>query len=220
MAVAAPAALAAALIAAGCGGDSEPDPVASATVAVTASTPGSAAGGETTPGGERTVTTSRGAGASTTAGGEGASTTPGGTGTSTAGTATTPRGAGTATTARGKGATTTTGGSSPPPPPPAAKRPATTPAKVPVPAARAKLGRTQRFSGTGDRTLGTLKLDRNAVVRWTVSGATFELRDGAGKLKIAGTGKTGQTFAASGSYRSVKVTASGRWTLSFTSLGS
>ena len=109
----------------------------------------------------------------------------------------------------------------PAPPPPSAKGSATktTPA-VKVPSARAKLGRTQRFSGSGDRVLGTLKLDRSAVVRWTVSGATFEVRDGAGKLKIAGKGKAGQTFAASGSYRSVKVTASGRWTLSFTSLGS
>ncbi len=160
VAVAAPAAVVAVLIAGGCGGDSEPDRVASSTVAATATQTGA----------------------------------------------------------------TTAGGTPPPPPqppPPSAKGPATkTPPAVKVPRARAKLGRTQKFSGSGDRVLGTLKLARSAVVRWTVSGASFEVRDGAGKLEIAGKGKTGQTFAASGSYTSVKVTASGRWTLSFTSLGS
>jgi hypothetical protein len=116
--------------------------------------------------------------------------------------------------------TTTTPQPAPPAAKPKAKPKTTTAPAVKIPAARARLGRTQRFSGDGDRTLGTVKLARSAVVRWTASGGHFELRDGAGKLKISGAGKTGQSFAAAGSYSAVKVTASGRWTLSFTSLGS
>jgi hypothetical protein len=186
---------AAALLAGGCGADGEQDPVASATVTAAATTSVAPTGTTTSSRGERTTTASRGRVPKTT---------PRGTGT------TTSRGAGTTTTRRGEG--------TPPPPPP----PATT-TKAPVvkiPAARAKLGRTQRFAGTGDKVLGTVKLDRNSVVRWTVSGSSFELRDGSGKLKISGKDKTGQSFAAGGSYSSVKVSASGRWTLSFTSLGS
>jgi hypothetical protein len=63
-------------------------------------------------------------------------------------------------------------------------------------------------------------LKRNAVVRWTVTGGgAFTVSDAGGRLKISGRGTSGQTFAESGDYRSVRVTASGRWTLSFASLG-
>ena len=84
----------------------------------------------------------------------------------------------------------------------------------------AKLGKPQTFSGDGDRVIGTLVLKRNAVVRWTLTGGgRFAVRDAGDKLKISGRGTSDQTFAESGEYRSVKVTASGRWTLSFATLG-
>lgn len=84
----------------------------------------------------------------------------------------------------------------------------------------AKLGKPQTFRGDGDRVIGTLVLKRNAVVRWTVTGGgAFRVRDAGDRLKISGRGTSGQTFAEAGDYRSVKVTASGRWTLSFATLG-
>ena len=84
----------------------------------------------------------------------------------------------------------------------------------------AKLGKPQTFSGDGDSVIATLVLKRNAVVRWTVTGGgTFTVRDAGDGLKISGRGTRGQSFAESGEYRSVKVTASGRWTLSFATLG-
>jgi len=93
----------------------------------------------------------------------------------------------------------------------------TTPATQSAPA---KLGKPQIFSGDGDRVIGRLVLKRNAVVRWTVAGGgAFTVRDAGGRLKISGRGTRGQTFAESGDYRAVKVTASGRWTLSFATLG-
>jgi hypothetical protein len=100
--------------------------------------------------------------------------------------------------------------------PPRAKTTTAPPAK----STPAKLGRPQTFSGDGDRVIGTLVLKRNAVVRWTVTGGgAFSVRDAGDRLKISGRGTSGQTFAESGEYRSVKVTASGRWTLSFATLG-
>jgi len=84
----------------------------------------------------------------------------------------------------------------------------------------AKVGKPQTFRGDGDRVIGTLVLERNAVVRWTLTGGgAFSVRDAGGELKISGRGTSGETFAAAGDYRSVKVTARGRWTLSFASLG-
>ncbi|MDX6719816.1 MAG: hypothetical protein QOJ63_2070 [Solirubrobacteraceae bacterium] len=84
----------------------------------------------------------------------------------------------------------------------------------------AKLGKPQIFDGDGARVIGNLVLKRNAVVRWTVTGGgAFTVRDAGGRLKISGRGPNGQTFAESGEYRSVKVTARGRWTLSFATLG-
>jgi hypothetical protein len=104
--------------------------------------------------------------------------------------------------------------------PNASKTPTTTAPAKRIPTRPAKVGKPQTFSGTGDRLIGSLSLERNAVVRWTVAGGgAFTVRDATGRLKISGHGSSGQSFAASGDYRSVKVTASGRWTLSFASLG-
>ena len=96
----------------------------------------------------------------------------------------------------------------------------TTPRPKPGRSTPAKLGTPQTFSGDGDRAIGRLVLKRNAVVHWTVTGGgAFRVRDAADRLKISGRGTSGQTFAEAGDYRSVKVTASGRWTLSFATLG-
>ena len=135
---------------------------------------------------------------------QGASTTP--AATTTAGparTSTTPRSAQRRARSPRRSKTTTT--------PAPAQRSLPTPAKV---------GKPQTFRGDGDRVIGRVVLRRNAVVRWTVSGGgAFTVRDAGGRLKISGRGTRGQSFAASGDYRSVKVTARGRWTLSFASLG-
>jgi hypothetical protein len=133
-------------------------------------------------------------------------------------TATTPRSKSGAGTRR----TTTTPSPSKQPrarSPKASTRTTTAPSK-PTPTRRAKLGTPQTFRGDGDRVIGRLSLERNAVVRWTVAGdGRFTVRDAAGRLKISGRGKIGQSFAASGDYTAVKVSADGRWTLSFTPLG-
>jgi hypothetical protein len=104
-------------------------------------------------------------------------------------------------------------------PPAPAKTTAPAPAPVPIPAARTKLGPPRTWSGSGDTTLGTIALPRSAVVRWTVSGHRFSVADATGKLAISGTGPTGASFAASGTYAGVKVSATGRWTLSMATLG-
>jgi hypothetical protein len=94
-----------------------------------------------------------------------------------------------------------------------------TPHPVPIPAARTKIGPPKQWSGTGNQVLGTIALPRNVVVHWTVSGGQFAVADGSGKLAISGKGATGQSFAASGRYAAVKVTANGKWTLTMASLG-
>ncbi len=107
-------------------------------------------------------------------------------------------------------------------PPAAAAKPApqaAAPVPVPIPAPRAKLGTPRTWSGSGDRTLGTIALPRSVVVHWTVSGPRFAVVDASGKLAISGMGATGASFVAAGTYSGVKVTASGRWTLSMASLG-
>lgn len=104
--------------------------------------------------------------------------------------------------------------------PRAPQRATTTPAEKAGRSTPAKLGKPQTFSGNGDRVIGNLVLKRNAVVRWTVTGGgAFTVRDAGNRLKISGRGTSGQTFAEAGDYRSVKVSASGRWTLSFATLG-
>lgn len=82
-----------------------------------------------------------------------------------------------------------------------------------APAATTPASATKRWSGTGNRSLGTVKLTRDSVVRWTSSGARFSLTDRSGKLKISGRTKAGQSFAVRRTYRGVRVASRGRWTL-------
>jgi hypothetical protein len=146
-------------------------------------------------------------------------TTPARTPTTPAQTSTTPR----PTAGGGTGTSTTTTkprSEEQAAPSPRASKTTTTPAAKPGRSTPAKLGKPQTFSGDGDRAIGNLVLKRNAVVRWTVSGGgAFKVRDAGDRLKISGRGTSGQTFAQAGDYRSVKVSASGRWTLSFATLG-
>jgi hypothetical protein len=74
-------------------------------------------------------------------------------------------------------------------------------------------GKTTTYTGIGDTTIPEIKLARDAVLHWTVSGGSFSARDSTGKFRAAGRGRNGQTFVASGDYREVKVVASGSWTL-------
>lgn len=78
--------------------------------------------------------------------------------------------------------------------------------------------RPLHWSGTGNRTLGTVKVVRDAAVRWTSSGRRFELTDRARKLRISGRAGSGQSFVARRTYRDVRVKAKGRWTLTITPL--
>jgi hypothetical protein len=70
-----------------------------------------------------------------------------------------------------------------------------------------------KYSGSGDKALGTLKLGRDAVLHWTVAGGVFLLTDASHRLRVSARGTRGQTFAAAGTYQRTKVVASGSWTL-------
>jgi hypothetical protein len=76
----------------------------------------------------------------------------------------------------------------------------------------------RHWSGTGNRTLGTIKVVRDAAVRWTSGGRRFELTDRSRKLRVAGRAASGQSFVARRTYRGVRVRAKGRWTLTVTPL--
>jgi hypothetical protein len=78
--------------------------------------------------------------------------------------------------------------------------------------------RALHWSGTGNRTLGTVKVTRDAAIRWTSGGRRFELTDRSRKLRISGRASSGQSFVARRTYRGVRVRAKGTWTLTLTPL--
>jgi hypothetical protein len=194
-ATAAAAAIAAALLIAGCGGDDEP----TASVAATATT-------ESTP----PATTAEGKQSGKTSTTQKSTTTKKGS-SKTRTTTTSKQSSGTATTSKSAPSKQSSKSKK--------KKKAAPVRTVPIPPARAKVGKAQTFSGDGDKTLGTITLKRSAVVRWTSTGGSFALVDGAKKVSISGDAKSGQTFIAAGDYKSVKVTAKGHWTLSLAELG-
>jgi len=78
--------------------------------------------------------------------------------------------------------------------------------------------RPLHWSGTGNRTLGTVKIARDSAVRWTSGGGRFEVTDRSRELRISGRAKSGQSFVVRRTYRGVRVRAAGRWTLTLTPL--
>jgi hypothetical protein len=72
------------------------------------------------------------------------------------------------------------------------------------------------YAGSGNRTIATIKLRSDSVVRWTASGGSFSMK--LGKLTVSGKAKSGQSFATRGTYRRVVVRAKGRWTVTFNPL--
>jgi hypothetical protein len=85
--------------------------------------------------------------------------------------------------------------------------------KHPIAKGGRNTGPVTKYSGNGDKSLGTLTLARDAVLHWTVFGGAFSLTDASHKLKVSGRSTKGQTFAAAGTYQQAKVVASGSWTL-------
>jgi hypothetical protein len=83
-------------------------------------------------------------------------------------------------------------------------------------AAAAAAATVVRYSGSGNRTIATVKLSSDTVVRWTATGGSFSMT--SGRLKVSGKAKSGQSFATRGTFRHVVVHAKGRWTVSFTPL--
>jgi len=47
---------------------------------------------------------------------------------------------------------------------------------------------TQRWSGTGDRVLGTVRLTPTSTIRWSSTGKRFSITDNAVKLNVIGNG--------------------------------
>lgn len=83
---------------------------------------------------------------------------------------------------------------------------------------KAKAPAARHWSGTGNTSLGTVKLTYDGVVRWTASGGRFALTDRSGKLKVSGRAKSGQSFVVRRTYRGVRVRAKGHWTLTISPL--
>jgi hypothetical protein len=88
-------------------------------------------------------------------------------------------------------------------------------AAIAAPAAVATVA-SVHYSGNGNRTIATVKLPSDSVVRWTASGGSFAMT--VGKVKVSGRAKAGQSFATRGTYRRVAVRAKGKWTVTFTPL--
>lgn len=85
-------------------------------------------------------------------------------------------------------------------------------------AAPIRAAAARHWSGTGNRRLGTIRLAKDSVVRWTSSAGSFSLTDRSGRLKIGGRAKSGAGFAVRRTYRAVRVRAKGRWTLTIAPL--
>jgi outer membrane protein assembly factor BamB len=77
--------------------------------------------------------------------------------------------------------------------------------------------RERQFSGSGPRRLGTITIRQPATLRWTVQGApaqlSFKLVRDAHPLVVRSLAHSGQIAMPPNTYRDVRVTARGRWTI-------
>jgi hypothetical protein len=82
-----------------------------------------------------------------------------------------------------------------------------------TPPARTGPGAPQTFVGSGPKTLGTITIGHAAALRWTSATGRFRLLFDGGATAVNSSGRAGELFAPSGTYRDVQVLAPGRWTV-------
>ena len=70
----------------------------------------------------------------------------------------------------------------------------------------------REFSGTGNASLGTVDLSKEAIVKWTTKGR-FELRFGREEFPIVAPSPSGQLIVPPYRFEKVRVIARGRWTI-------
>ena len=70
----------------------------------------------------------------------------------------------------------------------------------------------REFSGTGNASLGTVDLSKEAIVKWTTKGR-FELRFGREEFPIVAPSPTSQLLVPPYRFEKVRVIARGRWTI-------
>ena len=73
----------------------------------------------------------------------------------------------------------------------------------------------REFSGTGNASLGTVDLSKEAIVKWTTKGR-FELRFGREEFPIVAPAATGELIVPPYRFELVRVIAKGRWRISIT----
>ena len=76
--------------------------------------------------------------------------------------------------------------------------------------------KTYRFSGNGDKALGTLRIGRASTLRWTNDGGVFTVQDQAFGLTVNSQGSSGTSQVSAGTYSDVSVNAVGNWTIRIT----
>ena len=70
----------------------------------------------------------------------------------------------------------------------------------------------REFSGTGNASLGTVDLSKEAIVKWTTKGR-FELRFGREEFPIVAPSPSGQLIVPPYRFEKVRVIARGGWTI-------
>jgi hypothetical protein len=70
----------------------------------------------------------------------------------------------------------------------------------------------REFSGTGNASLGTVDVTKEAMVKWTTKGP-FELRFGREEFPIVAPSPSGQLIVPPYRFEKVRVIARGRWTI-------
>ena len=78
--------------------------------------------------------------------------------------------------------------------------------------------KTRRFSGSGSKNIGTIKVTDNAVLTWKqergqFGQGLFMVTDEEARINVSSQGKKGSSALEPGTYRNVDVTAEDDWTM-------
>jgi hypothetical protein len=73
-------------------------------------------------------------------------------------------------------------------------------------------GEGQTYSGTGNKSLGTITVTRESNLQWTSSGRHFEVLSGE-ETPVSSSAHSGSTPLEAATYANVRVNADGQWTI-------
>jgi hypothetical protein len=69
------------------------------------------------------------------------------------------------------------------------------------------------WTGNGGKTIGTISVPVDSVIKWTHDGSVFQIFDAENAIEVNSSAHSGESAISAGTYHKFQVNADGNWTI-------